>query len=187
MFQKSVAIYLVLFIGVGIDPGCCLRAWISNSFAAVLTSPFPNEVSNSEAGTSGDGSACCAENCCAHEDGSAHEDRSFEESATSHFETAGASSCSVGFFQSSCCLRHATKIPVGECEWEGENGCRCSLSKPLATFSHDGTPWTPILLSFWMPETIALTAGAFPASYQGTPIWFASPPERLAELCRWNC
>lgn len=25
MFQKSVAIYLVLFIGVGIDPGCCLR------------------------------------------------------------------------------------------------------------------------------------------------------------------
>ncbi|AMV34894.1 hypothetical protein VN12_22395 [Pirellula sp. SH-Sr6A] len=181
MFQKSVAIYLVLFIGVGIDPGCCLRAWISNSFASALTAPFSISKLHSGTGPSRDGSACCAETCCVQDEGRAEEHR------TAHVATDESSDCSVDAFPSSCCLRHASKPPVGACQWDGEESCRCKLSKPLATFSYDGTAWTPILLSVWIEEPIALSAGTFPAPRQGIPICNTSPPERLAELCRWNC
>lgn len=177
MFQKSMAIYLAVFIGVGIDPGCCLRAWISNAAASFLTAPLLVGLRESSRDTNAAGSSCCQQSCCVE----SNETRSDSEFAKA---SSGDSCCSESGY---CCSRHDVKTTLGVFDWNGENGCKCELSKPLESFSWDSSVWSPVLLHVWFSEPNELPAGAIPATLAREVVCVASPQERLAELCRWNC
>jgi hypothetical protein len=177
MFQKSIAIYLAVFLGVGIDPGCCLRAWISNAAVSVLSAPFQYGLAQFRCDPAHQGPSCCRKSCCVELN-----------EASSGSEDAKAStkkSCCV--VSGACCTHQANGNRQDLCEWNGADDCECELTKPLDSFSLDVAVWSPVLLHLWFSEPIELPAGVIPAISLGEKVCSASPPERLAELCRWNC
>lgn len=177
MFQKSIAIYLAVFIGIGIDPGCCLRAWISNAAASVLTAPFQIGKDLADSIPAETSSSCCQKSCCVdlHKAPASHD----------HADAAPSKSCCGE--RGDCCSHRASKKVQGLSEWNGQDDCKCVLTKPIDSFSWDVSAWSPVLLYVWFSEPMALPAGPRPASDLGEIICVASPQERLAELCRWNC
>lgn len=177
MFQKSIAIYLAVFIGIGIDPGCCLRAWISNAAASVLTAPFQIRMDLAAGAPSETSSSCCQKSCCVDlHKAPPHADRSDASRSKSHCVDSGH-----------CCKHRENRKLHCIGEWNGEDDCKCVLTKPIDSFSWDVSAWSPVLLYVWFSEPMALPAGLSPASDLGEIICVASPHERLAELCRWNC
>ena len=171
MFQKSIAIYLALLIGIGIEPCCCFRAWISDGVAAISLAPF-GLTANSNL-DSGDGAA---------------------------EQTKSKPSCCVNKpdkpnSKPACCQKQQDKAstdrtvpnPINDCTFSICDGCGCNSSGELDSFLAEKHDHVPVDFQVWLVDTVSLDQLLSLHYIVKLPRNSGGECCDLARLCRWNC